>query len=86
MRWLDGTWDYTENAGTPTAPIDRWVKASAACNAQTWDQNTWHHVQISYSRDDDGNVTYQSVWLDGNQQQITPQCLRRSLWAGLLRF
>jgi hypothetical protein len=65
-----GTWDYTENAGTPTAPIDRWVNSSAACNAQTWAQNTWHHVQVSYSRDDNGNVTYQSVWLDGNQQQI----------------
>ena len=26
----DGTWDYTENAGTPTAPIDHWVNSSAA--------------------------------------------------------
>jgi hypothetical protein len=66
----NGTWDYTENAGTPTAPIDHWVQSGAACNAQTWAQNTWHHVQVSYSRDDYGNVTYQSVWLDGNQQQI----------------
>ncbi len=65
-----GTWDYTENAGTPAAPIDRWVHSSAACNAQTWSHNTWHHVQASYSRDDDGNVNYQSVWLDGNQEQI----------------
>jgi len=64
------TWDYTENAGTPTAPVDRWVQSSAACNVQTWAQYTWHHVQVSYSRDDYGNVTYQSVWLDGNQQQI----------------
>ena len=64
------TWDYTENAGTPTAYVDRWVTSSAACNVQTWAQNTWHHVQISYARDDDGNVTYQSVWLDGNEQQI----------------
>jgi hypothetical protein len=66
----NGTWDYTENAGTPTAPIDHWVQSGAACNAQTWAQYTWHHVQVSYSRDDYGNVTYQSVWLDGNQQQI----------------
>jgi hypothetical protein len=64
------TWDYTENAGTPTAPVDHWVQSSAPCNVQTWAQNTWHHVQVSYSRDDDGNVTYESVWLDGNQQQI----------------
>ena len=65
-----GTWDYTENAGTSTAPVDRWVNSSAACNLKTWAQNTWHHVQVSYSRDDYGNVTYQSVWLDGNQQAI----------------
>jgi len=65
-----GTWDYTENAGTPIAPVDHWVNSSAPCNARTWAQNTWHHVQVSYSRDDYGNVTYQSVWLDGNQQQI----------------
>jgi hypothetical protein len=65
-----GTWDYTENAGTPIAPVDQWVKSSAPCNVQSWAQNTWHHVQVSYSRDDYGNVTYQSVWLDGSQQQI----------------
>ena len=65
-----GTWDYTENAGTPTAPIDHWVNSSAPCNVKNWAQNVWHHVQVSYSRDDYGNVTYQSVWLDGNQQQI----------------
>jgi hypothetical protein len=65
-----GTWDYTENAGTPTAPVDHWVNSSAPCNVRTWAQNTWHHVQVSYSRDNYGNVTYQSVWLDGNQQQI----------------
>ncbi len=66
----NGTWDYTENAGTPTDPIDHWVISNAPCNVRTWAQNAWHHVQVSYSRDDYGNVTYQSVWLDGNQQQI----------------
>jgi len=65
-----GTWDYTENGGTPTEYVDRWVTSSAACNVKNWTRNAWHHVQISYSRDDDGNATYQSVWLDGNQQQI----------------
>jgi hypothetical protein len=65
-----GTWDYTENAGTPTDPIDHWVNSSAACNVRNWTQNAWHHVQVSYSRDNSGNVNYQSVWLDGNQQQI----------------
>jgi hypothetical protein len=65
-----GTWDYAENAGTPTAPVDQWVNSSAPCNARTWAQNTWHHVQVSYARDGYGNVNYQSVWLDGNQQPI----------------
>jgi hypothetical protein len=65
-----GTWDYTENAGTPTAFHDEWVHSSAPCNATTWTRYAWHHVQFSYSRDDYGNVTYKSIWLDGNQQQI----------------
>jgi hypothetical protein len=65
-----GTWDYTENAGTPTAFVDRWVNSSAACNVKNWAQNAWHHVQISYSRDDVGDINYQSVWLDGTEQQI----------------
>ena len=65
-----GTWDYTENAGTPTAFDDEWVHSSAPCSARTWTRYTWHHVQFSYSRDDYGNVTYKSIWLDGNQQQI----------------
>jgi hypothetical protein len=65
-----GTWDYTENAGTPTDPVDHWVTSSAACNVRNWAQNLWHHVQVSYARDGYGNVNYQSVWLDGNQQEI----------------
>jgi len=65
-----GTWDYTENAGTPNKYVDHWVNSKAACNIKTWTKNTWHHIQFSYSRDDLGNVNYQSVWLDGNEQQI----------------
>jgi hypothetical protein len=65
-----GTWDYTENTGTPTAFAPHWVNSSAPCDVRTWAHNTWHHVQVSYSRDDSGNVTYQSVWLDGNEQKI----------------
>jgi hypothetical protein len=65
-----GTWDYTENAGTAKSPIDAWVHSSAACNPRTWAADAWHHVQISYSRDDAGNVTYNSVWLDGVGQTI----------------
>ena len=64
------TWDYTKNAGSPTAPNDQWVHSSAYCNPRAWSINTWHHVQISYSRDESGNITYHSVWLDGAQSNI----------------
>jgi hypothetical protein len=64
------TWDYTANQGTPTSPNDVWVHSSATCNPQSWSANAWHHVQISYSHDNSGNVTYESVSLDGAQQTI----------------
>jgi hypothetical protein len=64
------TWDYTKNGGTPTAPKDQWVHSGAYCNPRAWSTNTWHHVQVYYSRDGSGNVTYHSVWLDGSQQSI----------------
>ena len=60
-----GTWDYTENRGTPEKPKDHWLHSRAACNPRKWSINTWHHVQIEYSRNDDGKVTYQAVWFDG---------------------
>ncbi len=64
------TWDYTTNAGTPENPVDKWVQTDQACNVQDWSQNTWHHVQVAYSRDDAGNATYESVWLDDVEQDI----------------
>jgi hypothetical protein len=64
------TWDYTKNAGTPTAPKDQWVHSGAYCNPRSWSINTWHHVQVYYSRDEAGNITYHSVLLDGAQQDI----------------
>lgn len=65
-----GTWDYTENAGTPIQPNDKWVHSSSACNVRNWSRNAWHHIQIGYSRDTSGNVTYHSVWLDGTENKI----------------
>lgn len=62
------TWDYTINAGTPPQPVDRWVHTTQSCNPRQWATNTWHHLQISYSRDSAGNITYKSVWLDGAEQ------------------
>jgi Bacterial Ig domain len=64
------TWDYTKNAGTPQQPNDQWIHSNAYCNASQWTPNMWHHVQISYSRDGSGNVTYHSVWLDGLESPL----------------
>jgi len=57
------TWEYSGAGG-------KWVRSSQPCSVSNWQTNAWHHVQISYSRDDSGNVTYHSVWLDGNEQVI----------------
>jgi hypothetical protein len=35
-----------------------------------WSTYTWHHVQVLYSHDESGVVTYKSVWLDGVEQDI----------------
>jgi hypothetical protein len=67
---LSGTWDYTTNSGTTTTPVDTWIHSNFPCNVRNWTRNQWHHVQISYSRDNSGNVTYHSVWLDGAESQI----------------
>ncbi|MFP5206374.1 MAG: hypothetical protein ACLGSH_13535 [Acidobacteriota bacterium] len=32
--------------------------------------NHWHHIQISYSRDSSGYVSYHSVWFDGAESPI----------------
>lgn len=63
-------WEYSSNAGTPTAPVVKWLRSTAPCNPANWATNVWHHVQISYSRDNVGNVTYQSVYLDGVEAPI----------------
>jgi hypothetical protein len=61
-----GIWNYTANAGTTERPIDRWIHSRAPCNPRQWSINTWYHVQISYSRNNSGVVTYQSIWLDAS--------------------
>lgn len=64
------TWDYTENAGTPSDYDDTWLHSTQTCNPQAWAPNAWHHVQVSFARDSSGNVTYKSVWLDGDEQDL----------------
>lgn len=64
------TWDVTANTGSAQSPNDQWVHTGAYCKASSWGQNTWHHVQVQYSRDGSGNINYKSVWLDGLQEPI----------------
>lgn len=64
------TWDYTVNGGSPTSPWDTWQHSYAHCNPHEWGVNQWHHVQIMYSRNDSGWVTYKAVWLDNVRQDI----------------
>ena len=63
-------WEYTVNSGTVDSPKAHWLKSTSPCNPAKWTRNAWHHIQISVSRDDSGNVTYHSVWFDGVEQPI----------------
>jgi hypothetical protein len=68
---ISGTWDYTLNLGTPDQPNGKWIHSNVPCpDPKTWELNSWHRVQISYSRDGFGNVTYGSIVLDGNQSDF----------------
>lgn len=64
------TWDYGENSGTIASPNAHWLHSNQSCNPQKWTANAWHHIQIQYSRDSTGNVTYKAVWFDGVQQNL----------------
>jgi hypothetical protein len=66
----NNVWEYSSNAGTPSHPDVKWIKSTAPCNPAKWARDTWHHIQISTSRDDSGNVTYHSVWFDGVESPI----------------
>jgi hypothetical protein len=66
-----GTWDYTINLGTPANHDSHWEHSNVSCpDPKTWTPNVWHNVQMSYYRDDTGNVTYESVVLDGQQSDF----------------
>lgn len=68
-------WDYSENLGTPDHPRGNWTRSNVACNPRKWSRNQWHHVQLSYSRDDDGKITYGSIYFDGVESQINATVL-----------
>ena len=61
-----GVWEYGSNSGGGA----KWVRSGVACNPRDWTGNTWHHVQIAYSRNDSGYITYHSITFDGVQHHI----------------
>jgi hypothetical protein len=66
-----GTWDYTLNFGTPANPEGHWVHSNVPCpDPKKWTPDAWHNVEVSYHRDDAGNVTYDSVVFDGEQSDL----------------
>lgn len=65
-----GTWEYSENLGTPQHAKGHWAQTKAPCNVANWTPNVWHHVQVSYSRNDSGMATYQAVYFDGVKSDI----------------
>jgi len=66
----NNVWEYSANVGSPSNPDVKWIKSTVACNPAKWTRDTWHHIQIQTSRDDSGNVTYHSVWIDGTEFPI----------------
>jgi hypothetical protein len=55
------TWEYT----VVTNGSGHWKPSNVACNPLTWAAKTWHHIQIGYHRDSNGNVTHDWVNFDG---------------------
>jgi hypothetical protein len=54
------TWEYT----VITNGSDHWKPSNVPCNTLTWAPKTWHHIQIGYHRDNNGNVTHDWVNFD----------------------
>jgi hypothetical protein len=69
------TWDVSVNKGTTQKPWNTWAHTSAWCNPRSWSANTWHHVQLSYSRNETGWITYKSATVDGVVEPINMTAL-----------
>lgn len=69
------TWDISVNKGTAQHPYNVWQHTGVYCNVRGWSTNTWHHVQLTYSRNDTGWITYKSVAVDGASHGINTTVL-----------
>jgi hypothetical protein len=66
----DGKWDYAGNTHGKVHPNTGWITTGKPCNPRSWKINTWHHIQVSYSRNASGDVTYEYVVFDGDKIPI----------------
>lgn len=68
----NATWDYTY-----TDSSTHWLHSAQHCKPTEWTTDVWHHVQIWFSRDDQDNITYHSVWFDNQEQDINATVLSK---------
>ena len=71
-----GKWEYGSNSGSIKHSHAKWVKSSVSCNPKDWKGDTWHHVQIAYSRED-SDITYKSITFDGDEHTLNHKVLGR---------
>jgi hypothetical protein len=62
----NGKWDYAGNTHGTKHPYTGWISSGKPCNPRDWKIDTWHHIQVSYSRNATGTVTYDYVIFDGD--------------------
>jgi hypothetical protein len=72
-----GVWEYGSNAGSVGKPKAKWIHSKISCDPRKWTGNTWHHVQIAYSRDNSGYITYQSLTFDATLHLINARVFGR---------
>ena len=66
-----GVWDYSKITNEQSgANGTKWVPSMIPCNLSKWTPNVWYHVQISTQRDNNGDVTYNWVALNGVMSTI----------------
>jgi hypothetical protein len=65
-----GQWEFGSNSGSAKHGNAKWVKSGISCNPRSWKGDTWHHVQISESRNSSGYITYHSITFDGTTHNI----------------
>jgi hypothetical protein len=58
-------WAYYSGGGF------HWHASNVGCNPTAWKANTWHHIQIGFHRDSNGDVTHDWVAFDGSKSYFS---------------